>query len=170
MYEQFASNITFQDGRYEVSLPWRNPLAAISLNYQLSLKRLRSLLRRLRQNRNLLVEYNRIMHDQLKEDIIEIVEDAQSAETERIHYLPHHAVIRYDKDTTKLRIVYDASAKSEGLSLNDCLYVGPKFNQKIIEILLRFRVHPIVLTSDIEKPSSMCQYRKEIEMCCGFCG
>ena len=68
-----------------------------------------------------------------------------------IHYLPHHAVIRHDKKTTKVRVVYDASARSSGPSLNDCLYTGPKFNQKILEILLRFRSYPVAFIADIEK-------------------
>ena len=69
----------------------------------------------------------------------------------RVHYLPHHAVIRQDKDTTKVRIEYDASARAQGPSLNDCLHTGPKFNQKILEILLRFRSYPVAWTADIEK-------------------
>ena len=41
-------------------------------------------------------------------------------------YLPHHDVIREDKETSKARVVYDASAKgSNGDSLNDCMMVGP---------------------------------------------
>lgn len=67
------------------------------------------------------------------------------------HYLPHHAVIRRDKETTKVRVVYDASARSSGHSLNDCLYMGPKFNQRILEILLRFRSYPVAFIADIEK-------------------
>ena len=65
--------------------------------------------------------------------------------------MPHHAVIRTDKTTTKLRVVYDASAKPIGPSLNDCLHKGPKFNQLILDLLLRFRSHRIALTADIEK-------------------
>ena len=68
-----------------------------------------------------------------------------------VHYLPHHAVIRRDKDTTKVKVVYDASAKCNGPSLNDCLHVGPKFNQRINELLFRFRSYPVALVADIEK-------------------
>ena len=53
--------------------------------------------------------------------------------------------------TMKLRVVYDASAKSTGPSLNDCLYTGPKFDQKIMDILLRFRTVKVALTADIER-------------------
>ena len=60
-------------------------------------------------------------------------------------------IVSRDKETTKVRIVYDASARSNGPSLNDCLYTGPKFNQKILDILLRFRSHRIAITVDIEK-------------------
>ena len=47
--------------------------------------------------------------------------------------------------------MYDASARSNGPSLNDCLHTGPKFDQKILDILLRFRSHRVTLTADIEK-------------------
>lgn len=46
------------------------------------------------------------------------------------------SVSRHDKETTKLKVVYDASARVEGPSLNDCLYTGPKFNQNILDILI----------------------------------
>ena len=43
-----------------------------------------------------------------------------------MHYLPHRGVVREDHDTTKLRIIFDASAKIRNeLSLNDILYSGP---------------------------------------------
>lgn len=55
-----------------------------------------------------------------------------------IRYLPHHAVIRRDKATTKLRVVYDASTRSNGAALNDCLYIRPPLAENIFDILLRF--------------------------------
>ena len=102
-------------------------------------------MRRLRQDENLLREYDSIIKSQLQQGIAEIVEPLQEEsgiqeESGRVHYLPHHAVIRQDKETTKLRIVYDASARSgESLSLNNCLFTGQKFEQKILDILIRFR-------------------------------
>ena len=68
-----------------------------------------------------------------------------------IHYPPHHAVVFQDKDTTKVRVVYDASSKCIGPSLNQCLHVGPKYNQKINELLFRFLSYLVALVADIEK-------------------
>jgi len=67
------------------------------------------------------------------------------------YYLPHHAVILQDKSTTKLCIVYDASAREEGCSLNDCLFSGPKFNQTFLDIILRFQWYWVTLGVDVEK-------------------
>ena len=88
---------------------------------------------------------------QLEQGIVEPIENQSSVDIPEVHYLPHHAVVRKDKATTKLRVVYDASARSTGPSLNDCLNPGPKFDQKILDILSRFRVHRFAVTADIEK-------------------
>lgn len=114
-------------------------------------RRLKGLLKRLKQDSKLFCDYDSIIQEQLRSGVVEIVEEPDKLEGERLHYLPHHAVLRCDKSTTKTRVVYDASAKSEGSSLNECLHIGPKFNQKILEILIRFRVHRIALVADIEK-------------------
>ena len=60
-------------------------------------------------------------------------------------------MIREDKQTTKLRIVYDMSARSNGPSLDDCLYAGPTFGQNIMDILLRFCIHWVTVIADFEK-------------------
>ncbi len=68
-------------------------------------------------------------------------------------YLPMHAVYKDSSSTTKIRAVFDASAKSA--SLNDNLLVGPTIHPPIhpplIDVLLRFRLYPVALTADISK-------------------
>ena len=67
------------------------------------------------------------------------------------HYIPHRPVIRDDKITAKIDIVFDASARNNGPSLNDCLYKGPHLTPLLYHILLRFCSHLVALTSDLEK-------------------
>lgn len=67
-------------------------------------------------------------------------------------YLPHHAVIKESSSTTKLRVVFDASQKTDnGRSLNSTLMIGPKLQDDIFSILIRWRLHKIAFTADIEK-------------------
>ena len=84
------------------------------------------------------------MQEQLHKGIIEkVVDEANQNADNIIHYLPHHAVIHKDKQMSKLRIVYDTSARGGGCSLNDCLHSGPKFDQNILDIILRFCAYRI---------------------------
>ena len=96
---------------------------------------------------------NAIIQDQLQKGIVEVVDECDKAAdvSKVIHYIPHHAVVRHDKKTTKVRVVFDASARSTGPSLNNCLHTSPKFDQRILEILLRFRSYPAGLVADVEK-------------------
>ncbi|XP_076383120.1 uncharacterized protein LOC143260685 [Megalopta genalis] len=67
-------------------------------------------------------------------------------------YLPHHAVEKPTSTTTKVRVVFDRAAKStSGLSLNDTLLTGPTIQDNLFTLLIRFRMHAVVLTADIEK-------------------
>ena len=92
---------------------------------------------------------------------MEEVDQPRYNDVGQVHYLPHHAVVRRDKETTKVRIVYDASAKSSGCCLKECLHKGPKFDQKILDILLRFRTYRIAVTADIEKAFLMVSIAEE---------
>lgn len=68
-----------------------------------------------------------------------------------VHYLPHQAVIREDKSTTKTKIVFDGSAKSKDGPSLDVLYSGPSLIPKIYDILLRFRIKPVGIIADIKQ-------------------
>ena len=148
IYDTFTQQITFQDQRYVVSLPWKESHPNLPTNFELCQRQLEGLLRRLRQDTNLFSSYHRVIQDQIEQGI---VEPALPTNDNKAHYLPHHPVIRQDRATSKVRIVYDASARSNGPSLNDCLYKGPPFSQNIFDIILRFRCHRVALIGDIEK-------------------
>ena len=104
-------DIVFNGRRYDVSLPWKQDSLPLPNNYKSCNSRLLSLYQRLRNNPKLLSEYDKIIHDQLEAGIAERVPttDSNSSISIGIHYSPHHPVIRHDKDTTKIRIVYDGS-------------------------------------------------------------
>ena len=67
------------------------------------------------------------------------------------HNTAHHPVFKEDEKSSKLRIVFDASAKENGPSLNEVLYKGSQLTPLIFDILIRFRTYAIALTSDIKK-------------------
>ena len=73
--------------------------------------------------------------------------------TQREFYIPHKAVVRENAETTKTRIVYDASARAydSAPSLNDCLEVGPPLQNQLWKALLRGRFHPVAIAGDICK-------------------
>ena len=96
--------------------------------------------------------YADVIHDQLDRGIIERV-SSDTKEGPVKHYIPHHAVITPSKTTTKLRVVYDASAKSrqKDKSLNECLHRGPVILPNLFGLLIRFRLSPIAIVADVEK-------------------
>ena len=151
VHESFENDIRFWEGRYSVKLPWKQGHDYLPSNINISLSRMKGQLKRLRKEPKVLDKYDSIIKEQLNSGVIEKV--AKLEETEKVHYLPHHGVIRRDAETTKLRIVHNASSK-EGrnrTSLNDCLHTGPSLNPLLFEILVRCRENRVALVGDIEK-------------------
>ena len=64
-------------------------------------------------------------------------------------YLPHFPVVREDKETTKVRIVYESATRYGGISLNDTMFTGPNLQQDILDVLLRFHRNPVALVADL---------------------
>ena len=112
------------------------------------MKRLKGQLKRLKDKHPILKAYDAIIKDQEECRVIEKVTVLETHE--KIHYLPHHAVIRIDSKTTKVRIVYDASSK-EGVC--HCLHVRPTLSPLLYNILISLRAKPVALVGDIEKVS-----------------
>ena len=55
-------------------------------------------------------------------------------------YLPHFPVVKKDRSTTKVRIVFDAPARHNGIALNDVIYQGPKLQNDLLNVFKRYSV------------------------------
>ena len=145
VHDKFLDTIKQRDGRYEVCLPWRVQHPLLPDNFDLAMSCLMTLLPKLQKHPELLAEYDKIISEQTSKGIVSDVDLDEPVEVGHTHYLPHHAVLRDDKKTTKCRIVYDASSKTVGPMLNNCLYSGPSLVSDICDVLIRFRYHRIAI-------------------------
>lgn len=146
--QHFNETLQYENGRYMVTWPWMEDKSDLPDNHGLALGRLKSLVAKMCRNPALVKQYGDIIDDQLKKGVIEKVPNCSNHSKK--HYIPHHAVVNPAKATTKMRIVYDASAKTkkENKSLNECLHKGPVLLHDLVGILLRFRLNKIALVSD----------------------
>jgi hypothetical protein len=149
--EKFLSSVKFDQGRYSVNLPWKaDKRSQLIDNYDVAKSRLNGLLRRLDKNPSLKEAYSRTLQDMKERAFIEEVHSRESPYP--VQYLPHRPVVKEASTSTKIRPVFDASCKaSNGLSLNDCLEVGPCLLPNLVEVLLRFRRWRFALSADITK-------------------
>ena len=148
--DNFKKTVTRKtDGRYEVSMPWIQGHKPISNNLNIAKKRLDNLMNKLDKD-GYYDEYDQVFKEWLKEGIIEEVNDIENNVV--AHYLPHRHVVKLSSTTTKLRPVFDASAKEKGSpSLNQCVEKGINLLSLIPSLLINFRKSKIGVISDIRK-------------------
>ena len=130
-------------------MPFKPNHDALPDNYRLSLNRLSCLKKKLNKDEKLSKKCDCIFKSYEQDGIIKMVD--HESEAGKVHYIPHRPVIRNDKETTKVRIVHDGSAKLNETSLNDCLYTRPCLLNCIFGILLRWRMYCIDIISDIKQ-------------------
>ena len=141
-----------KDGRFIVNIPLKPNFASLGDSKQMAIKRFYSLERRLSKDDNSRTLYNEFMNEYEK---LGHMTEISSTSDEIEYYLPHHPVMREESVTTKLRVVFDGSAKTTtNLSLNDVQLVGPVVQSDLFSILLRFRKHKFIAVADIEKIST----------------
>lgn len=145
----FANNITrTNEGRYVVRLPFRSSDCRVGESRTIALNRLLALERKFNRDAVLNLEYTRVIDEYKSLGHMSLADSTHHDG----FYMPHHAVRKQSSNTTKLRIVFDASAKSTNeKSLNDLLLVGPTIQGKLFLHLIRFRTYKYVITADIEK-------------------
>ncbi|GFW66703.1 DUF1758 domain-containing protein [Trichonephila clavipes] len=76
---------------------------------------------------------------------------AENDNSEIAYYMPHHGILRPEKSTTKLRVVFNATnTTSNGLSLNSIQYNGGLVQNDLFTIMIKFREHPYAFTADVK--------------------
>ena len=149
----FEQDVTFNRERYVTKLPFKpdhDSLPDKFKNCEIRLKNLKSRLLK----ESLFDDYNNIFKDYLENKIIEKgPEDEIAKESDSVHYFPHRPVVRQDKETTKIRAVFDASCAYNAPSLNECLYSGPNLLSNIFDILIRFCLNSMGILADMKQAS-----------------
>ncbi|XP_065368817.1 uncharacterized protein LOC135961248 [Calliphora vicina] len=152
--ENIYQSTTYRNnsGRFIVSLPFRQEYPEdinIGPSRHIALSQFLRNELRLMKNPPLKSEYDRVISEYSTLGQMTMVSPSNSNTT---YYLPHHAVLKPDSTTTKLRVVFNASSpSSNGNSLNDLLYPGPILQADLTILILRWRLFRYVFNSDIEK-------------------
>ena len=149
-WQKVTESMTFKDGYYEVAVPWKKQRPSLPNNAELAKKRLRSTERKLAKDPEVAAAYQRVINEYLAKNYIRKV-PPHEPKPECEWLLPHFPVVRPDKETTKVRIVFDGSATCEGKSLNTEALTGPKLQSDITDILIKFRKEPVALAGDISQ-------------------
>ena len=153
MVRHFKSNHTrSKEGRFIVPLPKDPNARPIGESRSQAVRRFLSLEHSLNR-KGCFQEFGAVMQEYLDLGHAEAVPTQDMEKRPEVtFYLPMHTVYKTSSTTTKIRAVFDASAKSStGVSLNDTLLVGPTLHPPLIEVLLQFRLYPVALTADISK-------------------
>ena len=137
-YEKFENNLCFDGERYCVRLPFTESFSQIPDSFSNSFFRSKNLKRKLHKNDEFKENYCRVLNEYESQGIIEKVDHI--AEPGMVHYLPHRAIVKNKKETSKIRIVFNGSSylKNE-LSINEFLEPGPCLLLLLYDVLPRFR-------------------------------
>ena len=141
-----------QEGRFVVPLPLNNKAIPLGESRTMAVQRFKNLERSL-YRKGQFEEFARCISEYFQLGHAEsIPTEALKKPSSEVYYMPMHAVWKDSSSTTKLRVVFDASAKStSGPSLNDQFLVGPTVHPPLIYLLMRFRRPKVAMTTDVSK-------------------
>jgi hypothetical protein len=141
-----------ETGQYEVRLPLSDSAEKLGDSYDTAKAKLLTLERRLLKQPQLRKDYSDFLEEYVQLEHMTPLCEAELKKESPNFYMPHHCVLKETSFTTKLRVVFNGSEKSNtGMSLNDILMIGPKVQDDLFDIVQRFRLHRIVMSADIAK-------------------
>ncbi|KAL4702477.1 hypothetical protein ACJJTC_016427, partial [Scirpophaga incertulas] len=147
--EEIFRTTTTRDstGRYMVTLPFLPNTPELGDTHAIALRRFLNLEKKLQANPSFGKKYVEFMTQYI--DLGHMTPCHPNTFVDKAHYyIPHHGILK--PGTEKLRTVFDGSCKSSnGVSLNDCLHTGAPLQQEIMDIIMNFRTHAVVFSTDI---------------------
>nr|CAH7760091.1 unnamed protein product [Callosobruchus chinensis] len=139
-----------KDGRFIVRVPLKLDPSHLGQSKEGAMKRFHSMENKLSKNPIMREPYVKFMDEY--DNLGHMIKVSPDKIPSNSYFLPHHPVVNENNKTTKLRVVFDASARTDsGYSLNDLQYVGPTIQDTLFSILLRFRQGPVAIGADLVK-------------------
>ncbi|XP_062534847.1 uncharacterized protein LOC134204027 [Armigeres subalbatus] len=154
-----------ETGRYEVSLLWKFEEFRLPNSKPNALQRFRCLNARMKKHPNLAATLQAKMEDYKQKGYIRKLSNEEiQAKHDRVWYLPLFPVFNPNKPG-KVRIVWDAAAETNGVSLNSMLLKGPDLLTPLDYVLYRFREFRVGLSGDVREMYLQMLMSKEDQQC-----
>ena len=156
--EILENTTKFKNGHFEVGLLWRDELPRLPNNRDLAVTRFKSLEKKFRKDPD--------FHELYKTQIKECLELGRAKQLTReeyrnasavTNYIPHNGVMNIHKPG-RVRVVFDASAKYQGTSLNENLLPGIDFLNNLVNVITKFRTGKYAIIGDIDKMFIRCEF------------
>lgn len=152
--QNVRSMTKLEDGHVERLLLDLENRSALRDNKPVADQRLRTIAKKLLSDHAVMQEYGNTIRVYLYNGHAERVSDVETV-SGPLYYIPHQAVFRRKRDTTKVSTAFDASSKASAcVPLNETLHTWPNLNPDVLELLLLFRTYRTALTTDMEKALS----------------
>ena len=151
-YEMIDKSCDKVDNQWLIPYPWKLNPSLLPDNRSQAMKKLESTERRLASNPKHAEAYD----VQIKEMVeMGFAKRLTKEEDEKyqgpVHYVAHHEIVRPEKRSTPIRIVFNSSASFKGHSLNSYWYKGPDLLNDLFGVMLRFRENHVAIMGDISK-------------------
>nr|XP_054755275.1 uncharacterized protein LOC129261240 [Lytechinus pictus] len=151
-YDLIERSCVKEGNQLQVSYPWKRDPNKLPDNRWLAEKMLEATERRLLKNPDHAKAYQEQMTQLVEMGFARKLSDNEvSGYSGPVHYIGHHAVVRPEKKSTPVRIVFNSSASYQENSLNEYWHKGPDMLNSLFGVLMKFRDHSVAVSGDISK-------------------